>query len=166
MLGAAPLNGNLPNQASDNGGGKAAKLEQSRASPKPHLLFAEAPPCEDSDGAPAPPPHFTMDGTPVVQEQRRTSGVTPGGGDSNDNDGGEETDEILDNLESALIRLAGGRGECGRCGKHFSRVADCRRHLLRSHAVGAHFCGICLMQFNNAYALQRHSKRANHFVHR
>ncbi len=69
-----------------------------------------------------------------------------------------------DNLESALIRLAGGRGECGRCGKHFSRVADCRRHLLRSHAVGSHLCAVCLQPFNNAYALQRHAKMAKHYA--
>ncbi len=90
--------------------------------------------------------------------------VQSGGGGGEEED--EEDEEVVDgdNLESALIRLAGGRGECGRCGKHFSRVADCRRHLLRSHAVGAHFCGVCLQQFNNAYALQRHSKRANHYI--
>ena len=71
-------------------------------------------------------------------------------------------DDDGDGLESALIRLAGGRGECGKCGKHFSRVADCRRHLLRSHAVGNHFCTVCMQRFNNAYALQRHVKTANH----
>lgn len=77
--------------------------------------------------------------------------------------GGDGGDEASEDLESALIRLAGGRGECGKCGKHFSRVSDCRRHLLRSHAVGEHFCAVCLQQFNNAYALQRHIKRLSHY---
>lgn len=64
---------------------------------------------------------------------------------------------------SALIRLAGGRGQCGHCGAIFTRVADCKRHILRSHETGEITCRRCHATFPNAYRLKLHKKRSGHY---